>query len=143
MYKELEACSFAYKYGDGSAASGVLVTSPVQIAGVEVVTTYGGILQATDDFAVAPKGGGIMGLSFGNFSVCSPEYTCFNPVMDDLVKHAGLDDRFAFCANGNKGKLVLGGGDDRLYHGPISRVPLVPPYSFYFINVQVGCHSIF
>jgi hypothetical protein len=57
----------------------------VELGGVTATTLFGGILNATENFFEGPRGGGIMGLSFGNRSLCSRNYTCFNPMFDDLV----------------------------------------------------------
>lgn len=129
-------CSFYWRYGDGSSAAGVLMTSKADLGGLMVTSTYGGITAASDHFYEAPRGGGIMGLSFGDYALCDNEFSCFPPLLDDVVKQNGLDNRFAVCANGEDAKLILGGGDDSLYMGPLMKVPLVPPYAFYFINVQ-------
>jgi hypothetical protein len=48
----------------------------------------------------APRGGGIMGLSFGNYALCDDEFSCFPPLLDDLVTQMGYPDKFAICANG-------------------------------------------
>lgn len=53
-----DLCSFFWKYGDGSSAAGVLLTSPVDLGGVKVESTFGGITAASDHFYEAPRGGG-------------------------------------------------------------------------------------
>jgi len=131
-----DMCSFYWRYGDGSSAAGVLMTSKADLGGLKVTSTYGGITAASDHFYEAPRGGGIKGLSFGDYALCDNELSCFPPLLDDVVKQNDLDNRFAVCANGAEAKLILGGGDDRLYQGPLMKVPLVPPYAFYFINIQ-------
>jgi len=69
----------------------------VDLGGIVVNSTFGGIMAATEDFYESPKGGGIMGLSFKSSDLCDSEYTCFPPLLDDLVKQAGLENRFALC----------------------------------------------
>lgn len=41
-----------------------------------------------------------MGLSFGNYSLCDDEFSCFPPLLDDLVAQMNYQDKFAICANG-------------------------------------------
>jgi hypothetical protein len=107
----------------------------VDLGGAVVESTYGGILRATDNFFEAPRGGGIMGLSFGDYALCDQEFSCFPPLLDDVVKQTGVQDRFAICANGNDSVLVLGGGSESLRSGPIEFVPLLPPFAFYIVGV--------
>ncbi|KAM3570312.1 hypothetical protein VYU27_007622 [Nannochloropsis oceanica] len=56
-----DICIFSWLYGDGSSASGSLVTSKVGMAGLEVRSTFGAIDTASTNFFEAPHGGGIMG----------------------------------------------------------------------------------
>jgi len=114
----------------------VAVHSELEVAGVVVNGTYGGITQATKDFFEAPKGGGIMGMAYGNYSLCDSEYTCFRPIFDALVEQAGLEDKFTICANKDDAKLILGGGDSRLHQGPLSQLPFIPPYGFYWVELK-------
>jgi len=41
-----------------------------------------------------------------------------------------------------KGKLILGGGDDSLYKGPLMHIPFVEPYALYLVNINVGISLI-
>jgi hypothetical protein len=40
-----------------------------------------------------PRGGGIMGLAFGGYSLCPAEFTCFPPVIDDLIQQKAMDNK--------------------------------------------------
>ena len=135
-YNGSDACSFSWRYGDGSSTHGLLIESEVDLGGLSVSTIYGGITKASKEFFEAPKGGGILGLSFGNYSMCTRESSCFVPLLDDLVAKGGLEERFAVCAHGDEGKLILGGRDDRLYEGELKYIPFLPPYIYYRIRVH-------
>jgi len=76
-----EVCAFVWKYGDGSSASGVLFQSQISLEGIMVNSTYGGITNITGSFFEAPKGGGIMGMSFGLHHMCKKRKfsTCLTP----------------------------------------------------------------
>ncbi len=99
-------------------------------------STFGGIIRASDNFFEAPRGGGIMGLSFGGYSLCDSEFSCFPPLLDDIVRQCGLDDKFTVCAHGDDAVLILGGGDSRLYEGNVTYAPLQPPFGFYWVDVK-------
>jgi len=141
-----EYCAFKWKYGDNSSAEGILVRSEVGLAGVMVPSIFGGITDVRGRFYEAPQGNGIMGMSFGNYSQCSPNFpTCFNPLMDSLVAEKGLEDRWAMCTYGDDGALVVGGGGEGLYEGRMKHVTLLPPYRGYHIDileVKVGEEDI-
>lgn len=47
-----------------------------------------------------------MGLSFGNYALCDDEFSCFPPLLDDLVGQMGYQDKFAICANGVRIYLI-------------------------------------
>lgn len=136
QYNGQDTCSFYWRYGDGSRASGVAIYSELELGGITVNATFGGITQATKDFFEAPNGGGIMGMAYGNYSLCDSEYTCFRPIFDSLVEQGELEDRFAICASKDDAKLVLGGGDERLYQGNLTTLPLIPPYGFYWVEIK-------
>ena len=129
-------CGFKWKYGDNSTASGVLVRSDIVLGGAKVSSVFGGITSVQGAFYEAPKGGGIMGMSFGNYTQCTDIFpTCFNPVLDAMVEGKGLEDRWALCTYDRAGKLVLGGGDDQLYEGPLKQVRLLPPFRGYHVDI--------
>lgn len=129
-------CTFAWLYGDGSSAAGVLLSAPVELGGRQANSTFGGIIRASDNFFEAPRGGGIMGLSFGGYSLCDSEFSCFPPLLDDIVRQCHLDDKFTVCAHGDDAVLILGGGDSRLYEGNVTYAPLQPPFGFYWVDVK-------
>jgi len=129
-------CTFAWLYGDGSSAAGVLLSAPIELGGRQANSTFGGIIRASDNFFEAPRGGGIMGLSFGDYSLCDSEFSCFPPLFDDIVRQCGLEDKFAVCAHGEDAVLILGGGDRRFYEGPVTYAPLQPPFGFYWVDVK-------
>lgn len=131
-----DVCTFAWLYGDGSSAAGVLLSAPIELGGSEANSTFGGIIRASDNFFEAPRGGGIMGLSFGDYALCDSEFSCFPPLIDDLVRQCGLEDKFAICAHKDDAVLIVGGGDGRLYDGPIEYTMLQEPYGFYWVNVK-------
>ncbi|GAB5034025.1 aspartyl protease [Nannochloropsis oceanica] len=131
-----DVCTFAWLYGDGSSAAGVLLSAPVELGGRQANSTFGGIIRASDNFFEAPRGGGIMGLSFGGYSLCDSEFSCFPPLLDDIVRQCHLDDKFTVCAHGDDAVLILGGGDSRLYEGNVTYAPLQPPFGFYWVDVK-------
>jgi hypothetical protein len=133
----VNACSFGWLYGDGSMATGVLLDGPMTLGGaVRFNATFGGIVNATDNFFEAPDGGGIMGLSFGNYSLCSKASSCFNPVLDSIVAQLNYADKFSICASRGNSTLILGGGDDKLYTGPLQKVALQPPFDYYHVTIK-------
>lgn len=140
VFNDMDACSFSWRYGDGSTAKGVLVESEVDVGGLPVMTTYGGITSAAESFFETPVGGGIMGMAFTNdqYLCTAPglSSTCFCTVMDTMVGEGKIDNKFSMCTYGEEGKLVLGGEDKSLYEGDLNLVPMVPPYAFYQVNVQ-------
>ena len=40
-----------------------------------------------------PHAIGIMGMSFGNYALCDAEFSCFPPLIDDVVSQLGLPDK--------------------------------------------------
>jgi hypothetical protein len=132
----MDVCTFAWLYGDGSSAAGVLLSAPIELGGLEANSTFGGIIRASDNFFEAPRGGGIMGLSFGDYALCDSEFSCFPPLLDDLVRQCQLRDMFAMCASGDDGALILGGGDARFHEGEVVYAPLQPPFGFYWVDVK-------
>jgi hypothetical protein len=108
-----EQCSFNWSYGAGqyaSRATGVLMRGSVALGPLIVPDAmFGAILkvctyvhpfirsqytftnpsittrtQASDGFFPTPAAAGILGLSFGNGSLCGGEHTCWPPLLDDL-----------------------------------------------------------
>ncbi|KAM3569916.1 hypothetical protein VYU27_008007, partial [Nannochloropsis oceanica] len=106
---------------------------------------------ASPGFYPAPAAAGILGLSFGNNTLCGPEHTCWPPLLDSLPPPA--PDAFTLCADGDRGAaLVLGGVDHSLAlggreggreagreggkKGGIGYVPMLPPFAHYWIRVK-------
>lgn len=132
-----DVCTFAWLYGDGSSASGTLVTSRIGMAGLEVQSTYGAIDTASNNFYEAPHGGGIMGLSFGGYTLCDAEYSCFPPLFDSFVEQLKIPNKFAICHDGmNGGEMILGGGNTNMYDGELKRAPMQAPFGFYSVGIE-------
>ena len=133
-----DVCSFSWKYGDNSTASGVVMRSQVDLGGIVVNSTWGAITNTTGLFYESPRGGGIMGISFGQGAMCQKrkQSTCFSPLFDDLMQQGPLDNRFSICANKRDAKLILGGSDDRLYQGQMKYVPFIAPHDLYLIEIK-------
>lgn len=146
VYDDVDYCSFIWRFSDGSNASGIIMSSEVELGGLNASVQFGGIMNATVSFFEMPSGGGIMGLSFGNYSLCETQASCFPPIIDQLVdQHPHLENKFALCADGPSASLIVGRGDSKLTSSPIQYVELEEPHSFYYIHVvdvRVGDVSI-
>lgn len=105
--------------------------------------TFGAIGGGTGDAASSLSGGqgveAVLGLSFGNYSLCPPHTTCTRPLLDQMLlqQPGGVQDRFALCMDGEAGALVLGRFERGLSQGGrvLGTVPLVEPFRHYWVAV--------
>ena len=60
-------------------------------------------------------------MSFGGYTLCDAEYSCFPPLFDSLVEQLQLPNKFSICHDAMAGgEMILGGGESFLpTHPPI------------------------
>lgn len=61
-------CTFAWLYGDGSSAAGVLLSAPIELGGSEANSTFGGIIRCVRG-SLMKQAGSTGAWGFG-FDVC-------------------------------------------------------------------------
>jgi len=121
-------CAVELLYGDGSGASGAMLSDVVSIGNLSTTAYFGNIDSTAKGFSSSVSDG-ILGMAYNYLSEGTPTF------MDQLVSNNGIKNIFSMCFASEGGVLVLGEVESSYYKGSIQYTPIVND-TYYVVNLN-------